>query len=224
MRREWEPEDLIACWTLAEADHELVANKRGATRLGFALLLKFFELEARFPRETADLPPDAVRYVAEQIRVDPASWRRTRGRDVRSSITAPRSGRLTGFGSPVELSRDRLREALLVRCRQQRIEPPGRIDRIVGAAVAAFEERWAVVTVTITTSLPKLTSIAVGFDGPKHAPADIAAQVLDAVDAVEAGQEELLADGQTRRMKAALPRDQELIYPDIEKQWQATHS
>ncbi len=65
------------------------------------------------------------------------------------------------------------------------------------------------------------TRNAVGFDGPKHAPADIAAQVLDAV---EAGQEELLADEHTRRMKAALPRDQELIYPDIEKQWQATHS
>jgi len=65
------------------------------------------------------------------------------------------------------------------------------------------------------------TRNAVGFDGPKHAPADIAARVLDAV---EAGQEELLADEQTRRMKAALPRDLELIYPDIEKQWQATHS
>lgn len=63
------------------------------------------------------------------------------------------------------------------------------------------------------------TRLAVGFDGPKHAPADIAAQVLDAI---EAGQEELLADEQTRNMKAALPRDQELIYPDIEKHWQAT--
>lgn len=65
------------------------------------------------------------------------------------------------------------------------------------------------------------TRNAVGFDGPKHAPADIAAQVLDAI---EAGQEELLADEQTRRIKAALPRDQELIYPDLEKQWRATHS
>jgi hypothetical protein len=34
---------------LVEADWELVANKRGATRWSFALLLKFFELEARFP-------------------------------------------------------------------------------------------------------------------------------------------------------------------------------
>jgi len=54
---EWEPEELIACWTLVEADQELVANKSGATRLGFALLLKFFELEARFPRDVSELPP-----------------------------------------------------------------------------------------------------------------------------------------------------------------------
>ena len=31
MRREWEPEDLIACWTLVEHERELVAYKRGAT-------------------------------------------------------------------------------------------------------------------------------------------------------------------------------------------------
>ncbi len=49
MRREWEPEDLVACWTLIQADRELIANKSGATRLGFALLLKYFELEGRFP-------------------------------------------------------------------------------------------------------------------------------------------------------------------------------
>ena len=51
MRQEWEPEDLLASWTLVEADWELAANKAGATRLGFGLLLKFFELEARFPRD-----------------------------------------------------------------------------------------------------------------------------------------------------------------------------
>jgi hypothetical protein len=70
VRREWEAEDLIACWTLVEADQELVANKSGATRLGFALLLKFFELDARFPRDVGELPPAAVSYVAEQVRVE----------------------------------------------------------------------------------------------------------------------------------------------------------
>src|SRR5439155_20916823 len=49
VRRDWEPEDLIACWTLVEDDLPLLAGKKGATLLGFGLFLKFFELEARFP-------------------------------------------------------------------------------------------------------------------------------------------------------------------------------
>jgi hypothetical protein len=36
VRREWEPEDLLASWTLVEDDWRLLSNKSGATRLGFA--------------------------------------------------------------------------------------------------------------------------------------------------------------------------------------------
>jgi hypothetical protein len=68
MRREWELEDLIECWTLDEGDAELLVNKSGATRLGFALLLKFFELEARFPRRE-DVPKAAVEFMAGQVKV-----------------------------------------------------------------------------------------------------------------------------------------------------------
>ena len=72
VRREWEPEELVAAWTLVEQDErELVAYKRGATRLGFALILKFFEIEARFPRHASEFPPAAVAYVARQVGVDP---------------------------------------------------------------------------------------------------------------------------------------------------------
>ncbi len=39
--------------------------------MGFALLLKFFELDARFPRDASELPPAAVQYVAEQVAIDP---------------------------------------------------------------------------------------------------------------------------------------------------------
>ena len=49
MRREWSPEELIESWTLLGTDWTLVGNKSGATRLGFALLLKFFEIEAPVP-------------------------------------------------------------------------------------------------------------------------------------------------------------------------------
>lgn len=63
------------------------------------------------------------------------------------------------------------------------------------------------------------TRNAAGFDGFKHAPADIATQVLDAV---ESGQEELLADDRTRQMKANIPLDHELIYPEVERQYLAS--
>ena len=56
MRREWEPEELIACWTLVDGDAALVGNKSRPTRLGFSLLLKFFELEGRFPGTSVSSP------------------------------------------------------------------------------------------------------------------------------------------------------------------------
>jgi hypothetical protein len=74
VRREWELEDLIECWTLDEADSRLIANKSGATRLGFALALKFFEQEARFPRYAGELPPAAVKFVSGQVKVDAAAF------------------------------------------------------------------------------------------------------------------------------------------------------
>jgi NAD(P)-dependent dehydrogenase (short-subunit alcohol dehydrogenase family) len=60
------------------------------------------------------------------------------------------------------------------------------------------------------------TSMAAGFDAPKVSPASVVGQVLDAV---EAGQIEVLADERTRDVKASLPRDHELIYPAIQAAW-----
>ncbi|MFJ4657746.1 SDR family oxidoreductase [Nocardia sp. NPDC088792] len=62
------------------------------------------------------------------------------------------------------------------------------------------------------------TDLAAGFDGPKHDPHAVAAAILDAV---ETGREEVLYDEATRAMKAALPDDLELIYPEVERQWLA---
>jgi hypothetical protein len=72
MERVWEPEQLISCWTLDEADWQLLANKTGATRLGFALMLKFFDLEGRFPAHGCELPQTAIGYVAALVKVPAA--------------------------------------------------------------------------------------------------------------------------------------------------------
>jgi NAD(P)-dependent dehydrogenase (short-subunit alcohol dehydrogenase family) len=67
------------------------------------------------------------------------------------------------------------------------------------------------------------TEMAAGLTRPGDrtiSPEDVARQVFDAV---EAGQIEVLADGRTRRVKEAVPRDHELIYPSLQASWNATH-
>jgi hypothetical protein len=49
MQAEWGPDELIGTWTLSGDDWGLIANKAGVTRLGFAVMLKFYEIEGRFP-------------------------------------------------------------------------------------------------------------------------------------------------------------------------------
>ncbi|WP_374213995.1 DUF4158 domain-containing protein, partial [Streptomyces sp. A3M-1-3] len=59
VQQDWEAEELIEVWTLLEDDTAKLRNKSGANRLGFAMLLKFFEVEARFPESAKEVPADA---------------------------------------------------------------------------------------------------------------------------------------------------------------------
>ena len=68
MKRTWDIEELIEHFTLVPS--ELLGNKTGATRLGFALLLKCFQLEGRFPTAKHEIPRSVVDYVAHQLKVD----------------------------------------------------------------------------------------------------------------------------------------------------------
>jgi hypothetical protein len=124
VQAEWEPDELIDSWTLTGSDWDLIANKAGVTRLGFAVMLKFYEIEGRFPAYPEEVPPAAVRYVGSLVKVAPAlfakyAWagrsikyqrsqiRKVRGRRQRTMRTAGRSGspkrcarqRRTGTGS-----------------------------------------------------------------------------------------------------------------------------
>jgi hypothetical protein len=56
VRREWDFDDLVASWTLVDADTELLASRHKATRLSSALMLKFFEIDGRFPRHVGEVP------------------------------------------------------------------------------------------------------------------------------------------------------------------------
>ncbi len=50
MKRSWTSEELLEHFTLLPAELMAVSNKSGATRLGFAVLLKCLQYEGRFLR------------------------------------------------------------------------------------------------------------------------------------------------------------------------------
>jgi hypothetical protein len=129
-------------------------------------MLKFFELEARFPRRE-DVPKAAVEFVSGQVKVDAAlfgeySWS---GRTIeyhRAQIREFHQFReptvgdedkliawLAGDMCTVETTQDRLRSALAARCREERIEPPktARLERLLGAAEAKFARQFTATTV-----------------------------------------------------------------------------
>lgn len=189
MRQDWEPEDLIEVWTLLEDDMKRVRNKSGATRLGFALLLKFFEVEARFPESAQEVPTAAVEYVAQQVKVPAEAWadydwqskaiQRHRG-EIRAAYgfranTEEDQDRLAAWLAtelcPVELSRDRLAAAVVARCRNDHIEPPapGQVRRLVGKAIKDFEKRFCRSTMDRLshTTRSRLEDLIAG-DGTEH--------------------------------------------------------
>jgi hypothetical protein len=146
-------------WTLLDSDWQLVANKSGATRLGFVALLKYFEIEGRFPQYAAEVTEQAVSYLAEQVKVEARLFAKYEwsGRTIeyhRAQIRAALGFRecseadqeeLAGWLArelcPDEQRREQLRDAVLDQCRVLRMEPPafGQIGRLVGSALTMFE-------------------------------------------------------------------------------------
>ena len=57
------------------------------------------------------------------------------------------AGWLAAEVAPADPSDDRLREALLTRCRNEHLEPPGRVDRLVASARATATDRFCAATV-----------------------------------------------------------------------------
>ena len=162
MKQYWEIEELVDGWTLLPAELELLGNKTGATRLGFAVLLKFFSLEARFPRSDSEIPPATVEYVAKQLRLNPNifSAYRWQNRAVvyhRRQIRELFNFRETAAEDGEKLSRwlqqkifpnesddEHILTAVYQQFREWKIEPPTgeRLERIIRSARRAYEESF----------------------------------------------------------------------------------
>jgi Domain of unknown function (DUF4158) len=155
-------DELVDHWTVLDDERKLIAGKRGPTRLGFTLLLKFYTQHGRFPSGRSELPDEAVEFVAKQVKV-PASdmgfyeWSGStlKNHAARSASTwasgsarsPTRTSSRTGWPLMSRMrsgTRTGVREELLRRCRAERIEPPtpDRVTRIVRSALHNAEETW----------------------------------------------------------------------------------
>ncbi len=74
MKRDWHPDELTEHWTLTPGEKQQALSKRESSRLGFAVLLKFFQSQSRFPRSAREVPKAVVDHLASQLDVPPASW------------------------------------------------------------------------------------------------------------------------------------------------------
>ena len=74
MKRCWDEQALIEHWTLLKSEEALFANRTDRGRIGVAVLLKFFQHNARFPRHHKDVPGPVLAFVGEQLSIPPTAW------------------------------------------------------------------------------------------------------------------------------------------------------
>lgn len=67
MKRNWDEDELLEHFGIVPIERKLIGNKTGASRLGFAVLLKYSQREARFPTKKQDIPKVVVDYIASQL-------------------------------------------------------------------------------------------------------------------------------------------------------------
>ncbi|MGV8949365.1 MAG: Tn3 family transposase [Candidatus Paracaedibacter sp.] len=69
MKQNWTIEELEDYWTLRPDELDLLENKTKGNKLGFALILKYFQVTASFPKEISEIPKNIVLHMANQINI-----------------------------------------------------------------------------------------------------------------------------------------------------------
>ena len=163
MKRVWETDELLEHWSLTQEERELAAKSKTETiTLGFALLLKWFQYEGRFPSHRIEIPTIVLTYLARQLNIPVErfaayEWNGRTMERHRAQIrqhfgfreaTVQDAQELTTWladhFSPHARENEALKAALYERCRTLHIEPPaaGRIERLLRSAVRTEEERF----------------------------------------------------------------------------------
>lgn len=67
MKQNWDPEELIEHFTILPPERELIGTRTETVRAGFAVLLKFFQYQSRFPYDPSEIPDIVVDFIAKQV-------------------------------------------------------------------------------------------------------------------------------------------------------------
>ncbi|MFF7780446.1 DUF4158 domain-containing protein [Streptomyces tanashiensis] len=161
MGRDLGLDGVVDHFTLSSDEAGWLRNKSGATRLGFAVQLKFLTWRGRFPRMRLELPVDAVEHVAKQVGVaaselgfyDFTSRAAKRHRSELRDLTGWHECTKTDLVKLVshlvdviwhdERREEQVRAELLRQMRVDLIEPPtaGQVDTIIRSALHQADER-----------------------------------------------------------------------------------
>ncbi|MDX9806776.1 MAG: Tn3 family transposase, partial [bacterium] len=157
MKRNWTTDELIDLFTITPKDFELIGNKTGATRLGFSILLKFFQVEACFPVSKTEIPLNVLNFIVKQLRTERSCFKGYNLNDRNSRYHKARIREYFGFReSTVEdaellsiwlsenvecYDRDKARAVIYEELRRRKLEPPApdRVERIVSSAIKSYE-------------------------------------------------------------------------------------
>jgi len=162
MRQHVTPQALLESFTIAPSERELLGTKSGASRRGCAVLLKYFQVEGRFPTSWHDVPREVIRHLAQSFGVSPEAYRHYEldGRLARYHKDEVRQW--TGFrqGSTTDAEAIKawvcahsrvdettipvLTDRLTQRYKQLQIElpTPGRLERLAHSAAQTMEEQF----------------------------------------------------------------------------------
>jgi hypothetical protein len=186
--------ELVGNWTLVGDELDQLSGRRGATKLGFALLLRFYALNGRFPTGRAEFPDQVVAYVARLVDVPAAElglyeWDGRTIKDHRKDIRKYfgfRECSLTDSDKAAawlaaevcekERQVDRVRAELLAHLREERIEPPARdrIRRIIGTALRQAEQTHTsrISSRIPAAAIPRLLALIAKSADPGDEPED----------------------------------------------------
>jgi TnpA family transposase len=160
VKRYWDEQELAEHWSPSADEWELLARRTDRGRLGLAILLKYFQVEGRFPRDRKEIPTAVRDHLADQLGVEPDAFAeydlagRSSKRDREQIRSALGFRRVTVADAedlvewlrrdvlPADHEPDHLQQAALDWCRRNRIEPPTppRMERIIRSALKAYEE------------------------------------------------------------------------------------